>query len=110
MRRWEDLRPELDARGIQLLTVSTDTPETIRKQRGRHGSQATMLSDPDLVVTDRYGLRNPTNITPKGIQGMPIPTTFLVDAEGIVRWKDQATNYQERSHPDRVLGAIQEHL
>ena len=82
MRRWEDLRPELDARGIQLLTVSTDTPETLRSQRGKHGSKAVMLSDPDLVVTDRYGLRNPTNITPMGIQGMPIPTTLLVDAEG----------------------------
>jgi len=110
LRRWEDLRPELDARGIQLVTVSTDTPEEIRTQRARHGAHATMLSDRDLAITDRYGLRNPTNITPHGIMGMPIPTTFLVDAQGIIRWKDQATNYQERSHPDRVLAAIREKL
>jgi len=110
LRRWEDLRPELDARGIALVTLSSDTPETIRTQRSKHGSKATMLADPDLEITDRYGLRNPTNLTPKGIQGMPIPTTLLVDAEGIVRWIDQSTNYQERSHPDKVLGAIQANL
>ena len=88
------------------MTVSTDTPDVIRKQRGKHGCQATMLSDTELEITDRYGLRNPTNLTPKGIKGMPVPTTYLVDAEGTVRWIDQAENYQVRSHPDRVLGAI----
>ena len=110
MRRWEELRPELDARGVAIVTVSTDTPDTIRKQRGKHGCQATMTSDPDLEVTDRYGLRNPTNITPHGIQGMPIPTTFLVDAQGVVRWIDQSENYQTRSEPGRVLAAIRESL
>ncbi len=104
------MRPELDARGVEIVTVCTDTPEAIRKGRGKHGCQAVMLSDEDLAVTDRYALRNPTNITPKGIAGMPIPTTFLVDAEGTVRWVDQSENYQVRSEPGRVLGAIAEHL
>jgi hypothetical protein len=62
------------------------------------------------VVTDQYCLRNPTNITPTGIKGMPIPTTLLVDAAGIVRWIDQSENYQVRAHPERVLGAIRETL
>ena len=92
------------------MTVCTDTPEEIRKGRRKHGARATMLSDPDLVVTDRYGLRNPSNLTPKGIRGMPIPTTFLVDGEGIVRWIDQSENYQVRSHPDRVLAEIRAHV
>ncbi|MBW2448609.1 MAG: AhpC/TSA family protein, partial [Deltaproteobacteria bacterium] len=42
--------------------------------------------------------------------GMPIPTTYLVDGEGVVRWIDQSDNYQVRSQPSRVLGAIQEAL
>ena len=49
-------------------------------------------------------------MTPKGIKAMPIPTTFLVDAKGIVRWIDQASDYQVRSDPDRVLGAVREAL
>ena len=110
MRRWEDLRPELDARAIQIVTVCTDTPEQIRKGRAKHGARAVMLSDPDLEVTDRYNLRNEGNLTPGGIRAMPIPTTILVDGGGIVRWIDQADDYQIRSHPERVLRAIQEGL
>ena len=110
MRRWEELRPELDARGIQIVTLSTDTTVEIRKGRANHGVQATMLSDADLVVTDLFNLRNQTNITPGGIRPMPIPTTFLVDAGGIVRWIDQSTDYQVRSDPTRVLAAIEAHL
>jgi peroxiredoxin len=110
LRRWEDLRPELDARGIELVTISTDTPEEIRKQRTKHGARAVMLSDTDLEVTSRYNLRNERNVSPKGFAPMPIPTTFLVDAQGIVRWIDQSADYQVRSHPDRVLQAIREGL
>ena len=110
MRRWEDLRPQLDARSVQLVTICTDTPEEIRKQRKKHGAEAVMLSDPELEVTNRYNLRNERNVSPKGIAPMPIPTTFLVDAQGIVRWIDQAEDYQVRSHPARVLQAIEEGL
>jgi peroxiredoxin len=46
-------------------------------------------------------------VSPKGISPLPIPTTFLVDAESIVRWIDQAEDYRVRSHPDRVLQAIE---
>ncbi len=113
MRRWEDLRPELDSFGVELVAISADTPEQIRKGRAKHGSQAVMLADPDLEVTTRYNLRNDRNLAPPRpgmIRPLPIPTTVLVDAEGIVRWIDQAEDYQIRSHPERVLGAIREHL
>jgi len=57
-------------------------------------------------VTDQFNLRNPFNVSPRGLGGLPIPTTFLVDAEGIVQWIDQTDDYMLRSQPDRVLQAI----
>ena len=110
MRRWEELRPELDARGVEIVTLSTDTPEEIAKGRPAHGSKATMLSDRDLAVTDAFNLRNPKNVAPGGIRPMPIPTTILVSAEGTVAWIDQSDDYQVRSDPERVLGAITANL
>jgi len=110
LRRWEELRPELDARGIEIVAISAETPEEIRKGRDKHGCRATLLADPELVVTDRYNLRNVHNLTPRGMAPMPIPTTILVDSDGIVRWIDQASDYQVRSHPERVLEAIEMHL
>jgi peroxiredoxin len=108
LRRWEELRPELDARGIAIVAVSSDSVEKTASGMAKHGLGAVMLADPDLVVTDRYNLRNPRNFALKSgvIVPLAIPTSFLVDRSGIVRWIDQADDYQRRSDPERVLGAI----
>ena len=116
MRRWEELRPELDRRGVAIVTVSTDTPEQIRAGRAKHGCRARMLSDADLAVTDLYNLRNRKSFAPGRERSLPerrplpIPTTLLVDAQGVVRWIDQSADYQVRSDPERVLAALREHL
>jgi len=91
-----------------MVAVCADSPAAIRRGRGRHGAGFPILSDQDLEVTDRYNLRHEKALTPKRgiIRPLPIPTTILVDAGGIVRWIDQAENYQVRSHPDRVMAAI----
>jgi hypothetical protein len=39
---------------------------------------------------------------------MAIPTTLLVDEDGIVRWIDQADDYRIRSDTARVLTAAAE--
>ena len=111
MRRWEELRPELDKRDVQIVTLCTDTPEKILEGHAKHGLEGVMLSDPDLVVTDLFGLRNQgVHSGPPGIRGLPVPTTILADAQGVVRWIDKSENYQRRSGPDRVLAALREHL
>jgi peroxiredoxin len=101
------MRPELDARGVQLVALCTDAPDAIRRGRVKHGARAVMLSDRDLAVTRRYGLENRApKVKPPGVAGLPIPTTILLDAHGTVRWIDQATDYQIRSRPERVLAAL----
>ena len=111
MRRWEELRTDLDAHEIQLVTICTDTPAQLRKGHPKHGAKAVMLSDPDLEITNLYNLRNDNAVKPMhmgGFGSLPIPTTILVDAEGIVRWIDQADDYMIRSAPERVLAAVNE--
>lgn len=87
-----------------------DTPQATAKGRKKHGAQAIMLADPDLAVCERLNLINTKALGPKGIGNLPIPTTILVDREGIVRWIDQADDYQIRSAPERVNGALSEAL
>ncbi len=72
-----------------------------------------MLSDRDLVVTDRFGLRNQGMHS--GVPGitapvLPVPTTILVDGQGTIVWKDQSENYQRRSDPEIVLPTLSERL
>lgn len=114
MRRWEELRPELDARGVRIVTVSTDTPAELAAGSPKHGLGATMLADRTLEVTDRFGLRNRGRHSgpppPRGPDALPVPTSLLVDGDGRVLWMDQSGNYQRRSDPEYVLGALREHL
>ena len=93
--------------------MCVDQPEVIREQRGVHGLQAVMISDPKLIVTDAFGLRNlgPHSAVPgEEAEALPVPTSLLVDSEGKVVWIDQSENYQRRSGPEVVLAALRRHL
>ncbi len=94
------------------MTISTDTPGELAKGHRKHRLGATMLSDRELEVTDRFGLRNEGFHTgpPLGAKALPVPTSLLVDSNGRVLWMDQSENYQRRSDPDYVLAALREHL
>jgi len=96
---------------VSLVTLCGDTPAQIRKGRRKHDLGAVMLSDHDLSVTRALGLENQNPaMKPPGLEGLPIPTTILVDREGIVRWIDQADDYTIRSQPERVLAALESAL
>jgi hypothetical protein len=69
-----------------------------------------MLSDPELEVTDRFGLRNQLIQTGPPGRPQPVPTTILADAAGTILWMDQSANYQQRSDPDVVRAALAAHL
>jgi peroxiredoxin len=97
---------------VSIVTISTDTPKQIKAGHPKHELGATMLSDRNLEVTDRFGLRNLGfhSGMPGQAKALPVPTSILADAEGNVLWMDQSENYQRRSDPDYVLGALQTHL
>ena len=93
-----------------MVTVSPDTVSEVDAMKRKHGFGMRMLSDESLAVTELYNLKHD-----KGIAGAPgrkimrplaIPTAILVDAEGLVRWVDQADDYRIRSDADRVLSAV----
>lgn len=99
----------LVAKGVAIVTVSTDTSAEIRLGRGVHGLQATMLADPTLAVIDRLGLRNRNfnNFKFPNRPGLPVPTTLLVERDGRVVWLDQSADYTQRSAPEVVRAALE---
>jgi peroxiredoxin len=108
------LRPEFDARGVRIVAISPETPSQIARGREKHGLQAVMLADRALEITDRFGLRNRGIHSgpppPAGPEALPVPTSLLIGPNGDVLWMDQSENYQRRSDPEYVLGALREHL
>lgn len=108
LKRWRELESELAAHDVAVVTVCAETADAIRSGRVKHGLDATMVPDPELTITDLFGLRNPRNFAPKPglVIPLPIPTTILVDREGIVRWIDQSADYMRRSAPEVVRAAL----
>ena len=96
-----------------MLTVSVDLPEVIADRRHLHGLQATMLSDQQLTITDKFGLRNQgVHSAPwsEAAEALPVPATLLIDESGKVVWMDLSADYQRRSDPSVVLTAMEAHF
>jgi peroxiredoxin len=58
------------------------------------------LSDSGHRVVDRYGLLNPAG------QGWPHPATFVIDRQGIVRWKFVEVDYRVRASNEQILQVL----
>jgi len=62
-----------------------------------------LLSDPDHAVISRYGLLNQHDPQARPI---PHPTVFVIDRQGVVRWKFIEINYKIRPTNDDILAAL----
>lgn len=62
-----------------------------------------MLHDLDHRVINRYGVLNA-----EGYRGrtVPHPATFVIDREGVVRWKVIETDYRMRPTSEQIIEAV----
>jgi peroxiredoxin len=66
--------------------------------KDKPGVNYPMLSDADHRVIDRYGLLND-----KARRVMPHPATYVIDRQGIVRWRFVEVDYKIRPSNEDVL-------
>ncbi|GAB4336026.1 MAG: hypothetical protein Kow0099_08740 [Candidatus Abyssubacteria bacterium] len=72
---------ELARGGVELATVSADPIENLRAYTEKNSVPFIMLSDTDRTVIKQYGVYNP-----KERGGVAIPSVFIIDREGTVRF------------------------
>jgi peroxiredoxin len=95
----------------EIVTVSVDDREKqkmmIDRVAEQYGTEIdyVLLADPDHRVIDRYGLFNPSE--PRG-RPVPHPTTYVIDMEGVVRWKMTEVDYKIRPENGDILNALRE--
>jgi peroxiredoxin len=104
LRSFQQKLPELESRGIQVVAISVDTPETNRRQRQKLGYTYTFLSDPKAEVIRRYDLLH-RGAGPKGTD-IARPAEFLIDSSGVIRWVNLTENIAVRARADQVLEAF----
>jgi peroxiredoxin len=59
-----------------------------------------LLEDKDHKVINRYGIFNPNN------KGWPHPTTYVIDKQGVVRWRFIETDFKKRPTNGQILEAL----
>ena len=84
------------------MAVSTDSREDSKKfaamlQKRFEGEfDFPLLADKDHKVIDRYGVFNPDG------RGWPHPSTFIIDRDGVVRWKFIEVDYKNRPSNEQI--------
>jgi len=75
---------DFDAAGTSVLAVSKDSLRSHDRFRDKHGLAMPLLSDEDGEVVERFGVWGEKTMYGRTFMGVE-RTTFLIDAEGIVR-------------------------
>ena len=90
-------------RNTEILGLVVDPVDENAEVVRDLGLSYRILADPQLVAIDAFGLRHD-----QGPDEPPIarPASFLIDANGIVRWRDLTDNYRLRPDPETILAAI----
>ena len=115
------MQPDLDKYGVSIVALSKDSVEEAAIHKTRDGLSLTLLADPKLEVIRQYGVEHhkalgfttggfsvggiPLALTPS-FKTMAIPTSLLVDENGVIQWIDQTDDYRLRSNEARVLQAV----
>ncbi len=104
MRGIEKHLGEFEQRGIRVVAISVDSPETSRKLSTQQGYTYTILSDPKAEVIRRYDLLHrgggPEN------SDIARPAEFLIDSSGMIRWVNLTGDFRVRARPEQMLQVI----
>ena len=86
----------------QILAISVDSHADSKKliqrlqARDPGDYDFVFLEDKDHKVIDRYGLYNPDG------RGWPHPATYVIDKQGLVRWKFIELDYRKRPTNEQI--------
>lgn len=84
--------------GVEVVGISADSGESHRKFREKHDLPFTLLSDPEMSVARQYDS--------KGIMGVK-RSIFLVDEEGVIRYRHVESLSLFRRRREELLEAIE---
>jgi peroxiredoxin len=96
---------EFQRAGVQVFAISVDSPEDNARLRARFGTGYEFLSDPKAVLLADLDISQ-ANRSPN-FKVTAIPTQYLLDRSGIVRWFHRAETWRVRPHPKEALQAIE---
>ncbi|EFM11094.1 alkyl hydroperoxide reductase/ Thiol specific antioxidant/ Mal allergen [Paenibacillus curdlanolyticus YK9] len=123
LRAYQNILPEIEALNGQLIAISPQNPTNSLAQQTKESIQFPVLSDKDGAVAASYNVlfQVPSylqevmssklklnlgeyNGTDRWI--LPIPSTFVIDQSGIIRWANVNPDFMRRSEPQDIISQL----
>ncbi|WP_279581450.1 peroxiredoxin-like family protein [Fodinicola feengrottensis] len=117
-----DSLPAFTAAGASLVAVSPQLPDGSLTMAERHALTFPVLSDLRNVTARQYGLvftmsaevvdtARAIGVDFVAVNGndtweLPIPATFVIDRQGVIRWVQAHADWRQRPQPQAILDAL----
>ena len=112
----QEVLPDLEKLGYQLIAVSTDAPAGLMQSATKEKLNYTLLSDPDLAFSKQVGIAYKApepywEFLPKTTGGkdvdllLPVPSVFILDKMGTIQFEYINPDFKQRLSPD-LLKAV----
>ncbi|WP_137992573.1 peroxiredoxin-like family protein [Streptomyces vilmorinianum] len=124
LRALQQHHGDIAARGARLVAVSPQIPDESLSLAEKHDLAFGVLSDVGSDVAKQYGLAFDLPDDLAGVyegfgidlqranaghaRTLPLPATFVIGRDGIVRWAFVNTDYTTRAEPTDILRALDE--
>lgn len=123
LRALQDKLPDIKKLGATLVAISPEVPDASMTKNEISKMEFIVLSDQDAKVASQYGvawevpefllehMRIDRELDLKKINNgnssvLPIPATFILGMDGIVKWNYVNVDYRTRSEPDEIIEAL----
>ncbi len=115
--------PAIEAAGGRLVAITPQTPDKSLEQVKKDGYPFEILSDLDSTTMRAYGLVFEVPAAVRDVYRrnfaldlaeyngadryeLPVPATYVIDREGIIRFAFADTDYRKRAEPSAIVEAL----
>ena len=127
MGQLKKIEGQLDKLGFQLIGISTDNEQDLKKSIGKNKLNYQLLADFNSVTSQAFGLaffssqkvtdiylakmdlKNPLQKNKAGDERLvlPVPAIYVIDSKGLVQFNYVNPNFKVRLHEDVLLKAAE---
>ncbi|WP_083249303.1 peroxiredoxin-like family protein [Bacillus solimangrovi] len=122
LRAYEEIINEIKQIGASLIAISPQTPDNSLTIQEKHNLSYHVLSDTKGLTAAKYNILFDVPNDVKDVYEnigldladyngpnnwmLPVPSTFMIDETGTIRFSYVNPNYMERLEPDELLEAL----
>lgn len=121
LNRLQQELPKFKAEGANLVALTPELPDKSLSTREKHGLAFEVLSDIGNKVAREYGIvfklttdvaaNYQKNFDLHSFNGdesdeLPLPATYVIDREGIIRYAFVDADYRKRAEPAEIIEAL----